>query len=87
MPKFFFDVHVSRGPVIKDRTGVDLPDFETARTQTQDAISRTISEKVRAGQTIAFCAIEICDEYHCPLLRLPFLEADPRLRAAPSWLA
>ncbi len=84
MPRFYFNVHFTRGPMVRDSVGIDLPSLDAASAQAQEGIRETIAMTVRDGQTVPFAAVEICDERQVRLLRLPFVECDPRRRRSES---
>ena len=71
MPRFYFDIRLKNGTVLKDELGLDLPNAETAR---EEAIAGAagLREERDGKQIYTDCTFEVCDKAHRPLFTLPF---------------
>ena len=71
MPRFYFDIRLKNGTVLKDELGLDLPNAESAR---EEAIAGAagLREERNGAHNCTDCAFEVCDNRHQPLFTLPF---------------
>jgi hypothetical protein len=70
MPRFYFDIRLKNGTVLKDELGLDLPDAETAR---EEAIAGAagLREERNGKENYTGCTFEVRDT-HRQWFTLPF---------------
>lgn len=74
MAKFFFDLHEC-GEVIADQDGSEIDSLDAAREQAITAARDIMCGEISRGTLCLSCHIEIRDEAHAVLDRVPFRDA------------
>jgi len=61
MPRYFFHLRMTAGPVVHDRVGIEFLDLAAARADAEEAVRQTIIERKIAGQHLDVDALVIAD--------------------------
>ena len=84
MPQFYFNYRKASGDIDRDDQGIELADFETAYLEAYRAAIDMFAEARRAGLSLDFDSIEVCDASNRSLLDLTIEEVIGHLSPPPQ---